>query len=229
MTAWLAAGRPIGEGNLIEFVATYGIWVVAAFIALESIGVPLPAEAALIAAGFFCAKTHSFDIWFLIAVGTAAAIAGEIVGFWIGRTFGHPLMAKHGPRFGLTDERIKIAEWLFVRYGGRFVFIARFLPVLRNSAAVLAGANAMPQRRFYFSSGTAAAAWILFYGLTAYSLGEQFTSTASPAPYVLGVVAAAIVLALPTLVLRNEKLLLARAQSEQVPAVTRSEPLRAAR
>jgi membrane protein DedA with SNARE-associated domain len=214
---------------LIEFVATYGIWVVAAFIALESIGIPLPAEAALIAAGFFCARTHSFDIWFLIAIGTVAAISGEIVGFWIGRTFGHPLIAKHGPRFGLSDERIKIAEWLFVRYGGRFVFIARFLPVLRNVAAVLAGANAMPQRRFYLSSATAAAAWVVFYGFSAYLLGEQFTSTATAAPYVLGVVAAAIVLALPTLLLRNEKLLLARAQSEQVPAITRSEPFRAAR
>ena len=210
---------------MIEFVSTYGIWVVATFIALESIGIPLPAEAALIAAGFFCARTHSFDIWFLIATGTLAAIAGEIVGFWIGRTFGHPLLAKYGPRFGLTDERIKIAQWLFVRYGGRFVFIARFLPVLRNVAAVLAGANAMPQRRFYLSSGTAAAAWIVFYGFGAHLLGEQFTSTATAAPYVLGIAAAAVVLALPTLLLRNEKLLLARANAEQLPATSHSERL----
>jgi membrane protein DedA with SNARE-associated domain len=211
---------------LIGFVSTYGIWLVAAFIALESIGIPLPAEAALIAAGFFYANTHSFDIWFLISVGIAAAIAGEIVGFWIGRTFGHPLLLKYGPRFGLTDERAKIAQWLFVRYGGRFVFIARFLPVLRNVAAVLAGANSMPQRNFYLSSSTAAALWTVFYGFTAYSLGERFTNAASPAPYVLGLAATAIVLALPTFILRNEKLLLARAESEQLPGTPHSEPLR---
>jgi membrane protein DedA with SNARE-associated domain len=109
------------------------------------------------------------------------------------------------------------------------VFIARFLPVLRNVAAALAGANTMPQQRFYLSSGTAAAAWIVLYGFSAYVLGEQFTGTASVAPYVLGGIAAAIVLALPTLLLRNEKLLLARANAEQLPATTHSERLRIAR
>jgi membrane protein DedA with SNARE-associated domain len=87
----------------------------------------------------------------------------------------------------------------------------------------------MPQRRFYLSSGTAAAAWIVFYGFGAHLLGEQFTSTATAAPYVLGIAAAAVVLALPTLLLRNEKLLLARANAEQLPATSHSERLGVAR
>ena len=48
---------------MTEFVSNYGVWMVAAFIALESIGLPLPAEAALIAAAFFAARTHGIDIW----------------------------------------------------------------------------------------------------------------------------------------------------------------------
>src|SRR5499427_5434995 len=56
-----------GRYEMAEFVSNYGIWVVAAFIALESVGIPLPAEAALIAAGFFAARTHGLDIWSLIA------------------------------------------------------------------------------------------------------------------------------------------------------------------
>jgi membrane protein DedA with SNARE-associated domain len=207
---------------LIEFVSTYGVWVVAAFIALESIGIPLPAEAALIAAGFFAARTHGFDIWFLVSAGILAAVAGEIVGFWIGRTFGYPLLRRHGPRFGLTEGRIKIAQWLFVRYGGRFVFVARFLPVLRNFAAVLAGANAMAQRNFYFASSMAAATWVLGYGLAAYVFGEAFTNLAGPVAGVLGAVAAAIVLALPALLLRSEKRLLTQAERELVGVTTRS-------
>jgi membrane protein DedA with SNARE-associated domain len=59
---------------LVEFVSVYGVWLVAAFIALESIGIPLPAEAALIAAGFFAARTHGIDIWSLIAAAIVAAI-----------------------------------------------------------------------------------------------------------------------------------------------------------
>ena len=179
---------------MAEFVANYGIWVVAAFIALESVGIPLPAEAALIAAGFFAARTHGIHIWDLIAAGIIAAIVGEIVGFWIGRRYGHQLLARHGSRLGLTPGRIRIGQWLFARYGGRFVFIARFLPILRNMAAVLAGTNAMAQHSFYFASATAASAWILCYGLAAYSFGEAFGNLASPAAAVLGLAAAATVL-----------------------------------
>jgi membrane protein DedA with SNARE-associated domain len=194
---------------LTEFVATYGIWLVAAFIALESIGAPLPAEAALMAAAFLAARTYDLDIWSLIAAGIVAAILGNIAGFWLGRRFGARLLLRHGARFGLTERRIKIGQWLFVRYGGRFVFTARFLPFLRNMAAVLAGANSMPQSKFYLVSAVAAAAWVVCYGLGTYWLSEAFTSFASPAAAVLGVAAILIVLAVPMLIVRYEERLLA--------------------
>jgi membrane protein DedA with SNARE-associated domain len=196
---------------LAQLISTYGIWLVAAFVALESIGIPLPAEAALIAAAFFAAH-HGLDVWPLIAAGIVAAISGEIAGFWIGRRFGHHLLNRYGARLGLTEGRIRIGQWLFVRYGGRFVFVARFLPFLRNMAAVLAGTNAMAQHSFYFASATAAAAWITCYGLAAYSFGEAFGSLASPAAVLLGLVAAVLVLAVPVLILQYEKRLLAKAE-----------------
>jgi membrane protein DedA with SNARE-associated domain len=196
---------------LAQFISSYGVWLVAAFIALESIGLPLPAEAALIAAAFFAAQ-HGLDIWPLITAGIIAATLGEIVGFWIGKRFGHQLLKRYGTRLGLTEGRIRIGQWLFVRYGGRFVFIARFLPFLRNMAAVLAGTNSMAQHSFYFASGTAAAAWITCYGLAAYSFGEAFANLASPAAVLLGLAAALIVLAVPALILQYEKRLLAKAE-----------------
>jgi len=205
---------PVGEGTeLAQLISNYGIWVVAAFVALESIGIPLPAEAALIAAAFFAAR-HGLDIWPLLAAGIVAAIIGEVVGFWIGRRFGHRLLRRHGPRLGLTEGRMRIGQWLFVRYGGRFVFVARFLPFLRNMAAVLAGTNSMAQHSFYFASATAAAAWILFYGLAAYTFGTVFAEVASPATYVLGFAAAVIVLAAPAVVLQYEPHLLMKAERE---------------
>jgi len=188
--------------------------MVAAFIALESIGLPLPAEAALIAAAFFAARTHGIDIWSLIAAGIVAAILGEMVGFWIGRRFGHQLLMRYGPRVGFTEERIRMGQWLFVRYGGRFVFIARFLPFLRNIAAVLAGTNSMAQHSFYFASATAAAAWITVYGLSAYSFGGAFANLASPVAVVLGLVATLMVLATPVLILRYERSLLGKVGRE---------------
>jgi membrane protein DedA with SNARE-associated domain len=208
------AGPQWEAKKLVEFISIYGVWLVAAFIALESIGIPLPAEAALIAAGFFAARTHDIDICSLIAAGIVAAILGEIVGFWIGRRFGHQLLARYGNCLGLTDERTRVGQWLFVRYGGRFVFIARFLPFLRNIAALLAGTNSMAQHNFYFASATAAAAWIIGYGVAAYSFGEAFANLASPAAAVLGLAATLIVLATPLLILRYERSLLAKAERE---------------
>jgi membrane protein DedA with SNARE-associated domain len=200
--------------KLAEFISIYGVWLVAAFIALESIGIPLPAEAALIAAGFFAAKTHGINIWSLIAAGIVAAIFGEIVGFWIGRSFGHRLLMQYGARLGFTEGRIRIGQWLFDRYGGRFVFIARFLPFLRNIAAVLAGTNSMAQHSFYFASATAAAAWIIGYGVAAYSFGEAFANLASPAAVILALSAILSILAASVLILRYERSLLAKAERE---------------
>src|SRR5437667_2011191 len=187
--------------EMADFVSIYGIWIVAAFIALESVGIPLPAEAALIAAAFFAAQTQGLDIWTLIAAGIGAAIVGEIVGFWIGRRFGHRLLKTHGAHLGFTEGRIRIGQSLFVRYGVRFVFIARFLPFLRNIAAVLAGTNSMAQRNFYFASATAAAAWIICYGLRASSFGEAFADVASQAAIGLGLASALTLISSPDAVM----------------------------
>jgi membrane protein DedA with SNARE-associated domain len=199
---------------VVEFISTYGIWLVAAFIALETVGAPLPAEAALMAAGFFAARTHDLDIWHLIAAGSLAAILGNAVGYWIGRRFGPQLLVRYGHRVGLTEGRIKIGQWLFMRYGGRFVFIARFLPFLRNMAAILAGTNSMARPVFHVASGTAAIAWVVLYSLAAYSFGGAFADLASPAAVVLGLVAIVIILGVPALVLRYEERLLAKAEHE---------------
>ena len=199
---------------MAEFVSTYGVWLVAGFIALETIGAPLPAEAALMAAAFFAARSHELNIWLLIAVGSLAAILGNAVGYWIGKRYGYQLLMRYGRRVGLTEGRIKIGQWLFLQYGGRFVFIARFLPFLRNMAAILAGTNAMAQPAFHLASCTAAIAWVTLYSLATYSLGAAFADLAAPVAAVLGAVAILIILAVPTLVLRYEQDLLAKAESE---------------
>ncbi len=198
--------------ELAPFIAVYGVWLVAAFIAFETIGAPLPAEAALIAAAVFAATTNELDIRWLLAIASLAAIVGNIAGYWIGRRYGYRLLMRYGHRVGLTEARIKIGQWLFLRYGGRFVFVARFLPFLRNMAAVLAGAHRMAQVRFYLASTAAAVAWVLIFGLAAYGFGDAFAHAASPATIGLAAIALAIVVGLPVAILRWEKRLLAQAE-----------------
>ena len=194
------------------FISAYGVWLVAAFIALESIGAPLPAEAALMAAAVYAATSHDIDIRWLLVIGSLAAIAGNLAGYWIGRRFGYRLLTRYGHRVGLTEGRIKIGQWLFLRYGGRFVFVARFLPFLRNMAAVLAGAHRMTPARFFLASSAAAVVWVLCFGLAAYAFGDAFAHAASPATIGLAAVAVLIIVMLPVLILRWEKRLLAQAE-----------------
>ena len=60
--------------DLVHFISVYGVWLVAAFIALETVGFPFPAEAALMAAAIFAAKTHELDIWLLVGVGDRKSV-----------------------------------------------------------------------------------------------------------------------------------------------------------
>jgi membrane protein DedA with SNARE-associated domain len=196
---------------LEHFISAYGVWLVGAFIALESIGLPLPAEASLMAAAVFAGTTHELNIWFLIPVGILCAILGNLVGYWIGRRFGYQLLTQYGDHVRLTKGRISIGQYLFIRHGGKLVFAARFLPVLRNMAAILAGMNCMPQHRFYLASGMAAAGWVTFHGLTAYLFGEAYIHLATPAAIALSVAAVLAVAAVPVLILRYETSLQAKA------------------
>jgi membrane protein DedA with SNARE-associated domain len=202
---------------LTEFVAAHGVWLVAAFIALESAGAPFPAEAALIAAAVFAANTHAIGIGTLIVAGVLAAVVGNVAGFWLGRRYGHRLLTTYGSRVGLTAPRIKIGQWLFLRYGSVFVFVARFLPFVRNMAAILAGANAMAQQKFYIASTLAALAWVLAYSTAGYAFGAAFSSAASPVAIAVALVAVGVIVGLPLLIVRSEKRLLARAERELPP------------
>jgi membrane protein DedA with SNARE-associated domain len=202
--------------ELAHILSLYGVWVVAAFILLETVGFPVPAEAALMAAAVFAATTQHLDISSLIVVSIVAAILGNAVGFWIGRRYGARLLTRYGNLVGLTADRIRIGEWLFLRYGGVFVFAARFLPFLRNMAAVLAGANRMPAHKFHLAAAAAAVAWVLFYALASYHLGRTFAEMAAPAAIVLGLIAVTVVLGVPALILRYEKRLLARIDADDM-------------
>src|ERR1700680_126117 len=112
-------------------------------------GIPVPGETALIAAAVYAGTTNNVSIWPIIAAAAAGAIAGDTVGFWIGRTLGYSLLLRYGPYIRLTESRLKVGQYLFLRHGGKIVFFGRFFPVLRVVAALLAGANCMPWPRFF--------------------------------------------------------------------------------
>src|SRR3974377_500785 len=93
--------------NLPHLLSTYGYWVVGGIIALESMGLPLPGEATLIAAAIYAGSTQQLNIWLVIAAAAIGAILGDNIGFWIGRGIRAPLFPPLCSVFQLTKAQVK--------------------------------------------------------------------------------------------------------------------------
>jgi membrane protein DedA with SNARE-associated domain len=159
--------------DLHHMIAAHGYWVVALMIGLEGIGLPLPGEATLIAAAMYAGKTGNLMIEGVVAAATIGAVLGFNIGYLLGREVGFPLMLRYGPRLGISERKLKLGEYLFLRHGGKVVFFGRFVALLRILAAFLAGANRMPWRWFLVCNATGGVVWALIYGGGAFILGAQ--------------------------------------------------------
>ena len=93
-----------------------------------------------------------------------AAFVGQVVGYMIGRQFGYRLLLQYGGYLRITEGRIKLGEYLFLRHGIAIVIVARFVPVLRSIIASLAGANRMPAPPFLFANIVGALVWTSVIG-----------------------------------------------------------------
>jgi membrane protein DedA with SNARE-associated domain len=198
--------------SLASMVAQHGYWIVGAAVGLESMGIPLPGETILVSAAVYAGATGHLDIVGVVLAATIGAIAGDNVGFLIGRRFGYPLLVRYGYLFRMTTSRIKLGRFLFLRHGGKLVFFARFVAVLRALAALLAGVNCMPWRRFLIFNAAGAVAWAGGYGMLAYLFGERVERLTRPVGIAMVAVAVAGALAVIWLARRHEARLEAEAE-----------------
>jgi membrane protein DedA with SNARE-associated domain len=201
------------------WIAAYGSVAVALLVLLESLGLPLPGETALVSAAIYAGTTHRIDIFILIASAALGAIIGGVLGYWIGRRAGYPTILRHGSRIGLTERRLLAGRWLFANHGGKIVVFGRFFAILRALAALIAGVTMMDWRRFVVFQSIASILWATLYGGAAYVFGKQIEHVAGP----IGVaIAVAIGIAVVVTILlfhrhgdRLERLAAARARREQ--------------
>lgn len=196
-----------------DLIQTYGLLVLFAVVMLESTGVPTPGETALITAALYAGATHQISIAWVILIAAAAAIAGDNFGYLIGRSFGLPLVERHGPRLGLTAARLRVGQYLFLRHGGKIVFFGRFVAFLRTFAAVLAGVNRMHWVHFLAMNALGATSWAVLFGGGAYLFGDQVHRVAGPLSLGLLAVALAGVTAGILFFRHHEQALEARAEA----------------
>jgi membrane protein DedA with SNARE-associated domain len=166
--------------HLHSLLVQYGPWAIFTLVALESAGIPMPGETILVSAAVLAGHSREGSIVSIIAFAAAGAIFGDNIGFWVGREFGLKLLIRHGPRFGIDEDRLKLGQYLFMRFGGAIVFFGRFVAVLRAFAAVLAGANKLAPWRFFVFNAAGGILWATIFGLGGYFLGAEFHKIAGP-------------------------------------------------
>ena len=190
---------------MTHWISAYGYWGLAAIVTLESMGVPLPGETIVIAAAVYAAKTHHLDIGLIILAAAAGAIVGDNLGYAIGREIGYRLLLRYGRFIRLTEPRLKLGQYLFLRYGGRIVFFGRFVAEIRTFAALLAGINRMDWNRFLAANAAGGILWASAYGLGAYLIGERVHSVRGPVGIALLVLAILAGIAMFAFLRRNAK------------------------
>lgn len=209
--------------GLDHLFAQYGYAVVGIGVMLEATGLPLPGESLMIAAALYAAATHKLDIFVIVPIAAAGAIVGDQIGYFIGRSIGFRVLARWGRKIGLSGERLELGRYLFRRYGGRVVFLGRFVAVLRTFVALLAGANQMAWHSFLIWNALGGIGWTSLYGFGAYVLGDAVKRVSGPVGIAMAVVGAVALVAGLVFVKRNERRLLDEARTEMkhpAPAMT---------
>jgi membrane protein DedA with SNARE-associated domain len=181
--------------HLNKLLEGYGYFAVAGTIALESLGLPLPGEAALIAAAIYAATTHKLVIWYVVLSCAGGAAVGGIAAYWIGRSVGTWALMRYGKHVGLTERRMMIAEYVFRRHGVLIIFFGRFVAVVRSIAALLAGANHMQWMEFVVVNCVGAVVWSALYGFTAFYFTNEVKKLSGPVGLGVGILAAVVVVA----------------------------------
>jgi membrane protein DedA with SNARE-associated domain len=140
----------------------------------------------------------------LIAVATIVAL--ECVGFPVP---GETALLGY---VGLSEGRIKLAQYLFLRHGGKIIFVSQFVPLLRSFAGLFAGANVMPLRNFLFANAISSSVWAMSYGYAAYWAGREFEHSHRHVAIFLVIIAVIVIIAAGIFVHRREAELIAEAE-----------------
>jgi len=184
--------------HFTRLLQSYTYPVLVALVLLESVGIPLPGEIALVTAAAFAARLGHISIVIVIILAAASAIVGGILGYWIGVKGGLPLVVRYGGYIGIRKSHIERTHAFFERNGAKTILFGRFVAVLRTWAAIVAGAACMSFTKFVIYTTIGSVAWSIVFGSLGYFFGrdlpllEKYIARTSFAALVLGAIGIAI-------------------------------------
>lgn len=157
--------------GFIEGNQDWALVLMFVLLTLESFGLPLPGETALIACSVL-ASQGTLQIEWVVVVAVAAAIIGDNIGYAVARTGGRKLLYRYRLTRRYAEQYLPRAERFFARHGGKAVFIGRFVAVLRVTAAWTAGLSRMHWWRFLVWNAAGGIVWATGVALISYYLGD---------------------------------------------------------
>lgn len=200
--------------DIEHLIQSGGILIVSLIVFAESgllVGFFLPGDTLLFGAGLAASQGEISLLWLILAV-VAAAVIGDNVGYSIGRRTGHRIFSKKdGILF--RQEYLERAEKFYEAHGGKTIILARFVPVVRTFAPVVAGASKMPRQRFFMFNIVGGIVWGAGMPLLGYFVGNRIPGLDKYIEVViLGVVALSLILAFAHVLkdAKTRKLLAAR-------------------
>jgi membrane protein DedA with SNARE-associated domain len=161
--------------SLLEQHSHWAILLLFVLLTLESFGLPVPGETALIACAVL-ASQGSLSIGLVILVGVAAAIIGDNLGYWAARKGGRPLLERHRLTRRYAERYLPKGERFFAKHGGKAVFFGRFVAILRVTAAWTAGISHMHWWRFFGWNAAGGIVWATLIATISYYLGDAAAS-----------------------------------------------------
>lgn len=164
------------DSHLLALTQQYGMWIYAILflIIFSETGLVifpfLPGDSLLFVAGALCG-IGALDFSILLPLLILAAFMGDNTNYWTGRLIGKRLVKIGNSRF-LKAEHLDKTHAFYKKHGGKTIIFARFLPVVRTFAPFVAGIARMHYRQFMLFSATGSVAWITFFAIGGYFLGN---------------------------------------------------------
>jgi len=161
--------------HLGQLIASYGPFVygllfLIVFVETGVVIMPfLPGDSLLFASGAFAAL-GSLNLFLVLALLSVAAVLGDTANYWIGHFFGAQIIAN--PRIPINQAHIDKTNAFFAKHGGKTIFLARFVPIVRTFAPFVAGIGKMHYGKFISYNLFGGIVWVFLFTLAGYFFGN---------------------------------------------------------
>ena len=193
--------------GLKELIRAGGAPLVCTVVFIETgffVGFFLPGDSLLVTAGIFSAMPNGIPLKWLLLPVMLCAIAGDQIGYWIGRSAGAALYRREDSFF-FRRSHLQRAHDFYEKYGGRAVILARFVPIVRTFCPPVAGAAKMPYVRYVLFDMFGGIFWVGAMILGGYALGHSVPNIGARIHYVIAVVIVLSVLPAVISILRSRR------------------------